>query len=141
VFYPKVANQQYGVLAELVGIPELALIGTCNIKHNEHLVRLDRWQNLLIVQTLLYPEDLNETDAPPIEFSKDFMETMLEFAAKSVKEFNSEDYRNGVAERVAALTAAIESGEPAPAIERKSSDDMALEQLKAWLEQGEKVDA
>jgi non-homologous end joining protein Ku len=138
IFYPKHVNAQYGVMVEVVGNPEFAFIGTVNLKHHETLVRLSRWEDFIVIQQLLYPEDLNETTETPVTYTDEFLATMLQFTEQQLKPFYPTEYKNNIKEQVLALTAAAGEGIAPPLPEKKNDDSAALEQLKAWLD-NEKV--
>jgi non-homologous end joining protein Ku len=135
LFVPNVQSKQYGVLVDIIKDSQYAFIGQVNIKHNEYLVRLLTWQGFLIVQQLLYPEDVNEVETPVYEHSQEFVDTMLEFVQKNVVEFSAENYKNQAKVRFAEFIKATENGEEVPVIESKKvdSDDVALENLKKLL--------
>lgn len=138
LFIPNLQNKQYGVLVDIIKSSPYAFIGPVNIKHHETLVRLTTWQGFLVVQQLLYPEDLSEVDVPQYEHSADFVATLQEFVAKNVKEFSAEDYKNDTKLRMAQLVEATASGQDLPEFPKKqiTEDDIALANLKSLLKTG-----
>lgn len=136
LFLPNIETQQYGVLVDIIKESPYAFIGQVNIKHHESLVRLTSWQGFLVVQQLLYPEDVTEVSVPKCPAEPEFVDVMSQFVETSVKEFTASNYKNETKERVAQLVEATAKGEELPELpEKKTQDDVALANLKELLKQ------
>lgn len=137
IFVPKVANEQYGVLVSVVESSPYAFIGQVNIKHHECLVQLKVWNGHLILQQLLYPEDVTEVEQTPVKTNQEFLTTLKKFVKSNAKEFEPTDYKNETKVRMAALVEAAKTGAEIPAVPTKKTDDqVALEHLKELLAKG-----
>jgi len=138
VFYPKITVPQYGLLLDATAEPDLAFVGLCNLRNNEKLVKLTRWGDNLVVQTLFYPEDLNDRLDVAHDYSGDLLETYLKVITKNTTDFDPTVYRNNVKAKVAAAVA--EAGGPvaAPVAPKPVADPEAAlrEQMAALMAEG-----
>lgn len=134
IFIPSVVTQPYGVLVNIINSSPFAFVGISNIKHSETLVRLVAWRGFLILQQILYPEDVSEVEVPEDISTEEFITTMEQFIEKTAKPFEKEDYKNDTKIRLELLVKAMSAGESVPIpVEKKTGDDVALANLKALL--------
>lgn len=135
IFVPTNVTQQYAVLRDIVETSPWAFMGISNIKHHETLVRLQVWKGHLIVQQLLYPEDVNPIEQSQAEADGEFVLVLNDFITKSEKPFDVANYKNEMKARLNLLVKATEAGESAPVnvAPKKNTDALALEKLKELL--------
>lgn len=117
VFQPNDADpvnlQWYSLLHASIKVhPERAFIGSANVRNSEGLYRLTLWRDRLVLQRMLYPEDLNDHEPLDIEPIDDTI--VAKFSKqldKLTKEFDPTVYRDTTKDRIAAVQAAYASGE------------------------------
>lgn len=137
IFYPNGNSAQYGVLLEMVDLPNLAFVGLCNLQNHEKLLRLSRWGENLVVQTMLYPADLSERETVPIKEDAKFgtfKAAMTQFVETSVTNFDPTAYTNARKAKLLELQAGgtIVTSDSSPVTD---SDDVALDKLMELLQQ------
>lgn len=89
-----------------------SFIGSANVRNSEGLYRLAIWRDRLILQRVLYPEEVNDHQALDIE---PIDETIKSKFAKTLDKlttpFDPQVYRDTTKERIAFLQAAYAAGE------------------------------
>ena len=133
VFYPKAPNQAYAVLLDLVSDPSLAFVGFCNLRNSEKLLRLHRWEDNLVVQTLWTPDELNERDSNDLDdvAADPKFKKILDFVRSDVEDFEPESYKNRRRER---LMEVVGSGDVIRTRPAQKEDKDLLGSLLAALE-------
>ena len=113
-----------------------AFIGSANVRNSEGVYRLTIWRDRLVLQRMLYPEDLN--DHEPLDHTKIDSSIADKFSKQLSKlstDFDPEAYRNTTKERVAAVQAAFAAGEgvvvAAPTIKKPAGFDI-MDALEAF---------
>lgn len=105
--------QWYSLLYEsLKRGQDKAFIGSANVRNSEGLYRLSLWRDRIILQRMLYPEELN--DHQPLDIDKIDESIVDKFQAKLgkiTKPFEPDKYRDTTKERIAAVQAAFASGD------------------------------
>lgn len=104
--------QWYSLLyAAVVGNPDKAFVGSANVRNNEGLYRLTIWRDRLVLQRMLYPEEVNDhaaLDVDPIDES-----IAAKFATqlnKLTTDFDATEYRDTQKERLAAVAKVFTDG-------------------------------
>lgn len=129
-----VNTQWYSLLhAAVKDNPDKAFIGSANVRKNEGLYRLTIWRDRLVLQRMLYPEEVNShqpLDIEPIDesISAKFA-TQLE---KLTTDFNASDYRDTVKERVAAVAKAFTDGTDITVVKSKKATFDIMDALDAF---------
>ena len=139
VFRPKGTSSLYGVLQKLLTErTDLVFLGRVNMgaRSGEKIVRFSHGPSgHLLVQELLWPEDVNEFDAATWTESSDKLYAMAEqLVEASIGEFVPEEWRKESRIRVQALVEAVAGGGSIELPERVQEPEMDLEStLEAML--------
>lgn len=136
VFVPKVVNEYYALMVELIRSGDLAYVGMCNLRNSEGLFRLDVWREMIVVQKLVWPEDCNEIDPVGGDCDQETVDQFRAVLTKKQIDFDTDKYRSSVKEQVVAMTEAIAGGAiaPKPAKSEKPKPGANLASALAALE-------
>lgn len=95
-------DRWYDFLTTIVRESGLTFVGVCNLRNNgDGLYRLGIYQGHLLIQRMLYPEDLNQYEVVNPQISPVEKEKAMKLVRSMVKPFDVEEYRNVSAERLA----------------------------------------
>lgn len=108
----------------------VALLGRANFSDVEGLYQLFIYQGNLAIQKMLYPEDLNQYEPRKISLSPAVKKKALAVAKSLTREFDADNYRNHIAERVAIA----ESGQFDPTIKVIAQSEEPAFDIMAALE-------
>ena len=95
-----VNTQWHDFLNVLVRDSEATFVGMCNLRNHEGLFRLSHYQGYIVIQKMLYPEDLNQYEPIRPELDASVRDKALSVVRAMVQPFNPDDYQNAVARRV-----------------------------------------
>jgi hypothetical protein len=99
-----VNTQWHDFLNVLVRDSDASFIGMCNLRNHEGLFRLSHYQGYIVIQKMLYPEDLNQYEAIRPELDPVVRDKALSVVRSMVQPFNPDEYKNMVARRVEEAT-------------------------------------
>lgn len=100
--------------------PDLSFMGICNLRNFEGLFKMGIYQGHLMIQKMLYPEDLNQYEVVRPDLSAQDRKKASIVAQKLVTPFDVDGYRNRTIER---LEAAVASDFDPATIERVQTVD------------------
>lgn len=124
VFYPNEddpANKGYAdfILTAVENSRTLAFMGTVNLRNSEGLYRLTVWRGHLVIQRMLYPEQLQNHRPQQVKLPASTKKLALTVVEELSTPFHVETYRDEVNDRLVRLVEAVEAGQvpsaPAPA--------------------------
>ena len=99
------------ITALLAEHPEFAYVGICNLRNNEGLFRIVLWRDRLVVQRLMYPDEINDHGALEKDLQGNVDSAAVAKAVKMLAKLNTpfvaDEYVNTTRENLLALTAAI----------------------------------
>ena len=110
--------------------PDIVFMGMCNLRNSEALFRLGIYQGHIMVQRMLYPEDLNQYDVVRPSLSETEHAKAMMIAQRMVTPFDVDDYRDVVSERLDIALAVDSDGvvpERQPSIEEEFDLEAALD--------------
>lgn len=116
-----------------------AMVGQALIKGTEGLYRLIHWRGYLVVQRQCYASDLHEHPVnPTADVASRELGLVKKLMAFKTEEFEPDNYRNVVAERVRAAVAALDSTSSSmevtqPKVSAKKDPDLVA-LLEAYLD-------
>jgi len=130
VFRPANGGKLYPVLVNILKQdPELVFIGMMNLRKNDKLIQVTLGLNdQLVLQELVWPEDLKSFEDQQIEVKNSLLETAKSLLEQSVTEFQPEDYRKGSRKRLSDLVSWVTTGgapsdQPVAEVSATKSDD------------------
>jgi non-homologous end joining protein Ku len=105
--------QWYTLLYEALKRAEgKAFIGSANVRNSEGLYRLTLWRDRIILQRMLYPEELNDHQPLNIDaVDETIVEKFVNKLDKLTKDFDPDKYRDSTKDRIAAVQAAFAAGD------------------------------
>ena len=123
------------MVALLAEHPEFAYVGICNLRNSEGLFRIVLWRDRLVVQRLMYPDEINDHGA----LEKDLQGAVDDAAvAKAVKmltklntPFVADEYVDTTRENLLALTAAVAGSSDGIVAAKKESKGGGFDMLAA----------
>lgn len=133
-FVPRQEDEYFAALVALVRDSGKAFIAQTNVRNFESLYRLVVWNDMIVLQKLLYPEDLNEFAPTTVEAPEAITQAAEGMLERIVQEFDPADYRSASRERLAALVEAIENGDAPPAADTDTSSTASADDLLAAIE-------
>lgn len=101
-----VNRQWHDFLNVVVRDSNAVFMGRCNLRNFEGLFRLSHYQGYLVVQKMLYPEDLNQYEPMTPELDPLVLDKALSVVENMVQPFNPDTYNNVIADRVIAASSA-----------------------------------
>lgn len=135
VFIPRNADEWFALLLRLVETTDKAFIGMCNLRNHEGLFRLDVWQGHIVVQKVVWPDEINEFDALPIQADDTLFEAAIAMIEKVEQPFDPTNYKSQVKDKLAAITTSL-GGDPfaaVPSVPSKSESKLdVLAALQAF---------
>lgn len=120
--------QWHDFLNVLVRDSDAEFVGMCNLRNFEGLFRLSHYQGYIVIQKMLYPENLNQYEPIRPELDATVREKALNVVRAMVQPFDPENYQNAVARRL--TEAASEDFDPATLPER-SNDAATIDMASA----------
>lgn len=107
VFTPNSVDEYFGLVTQMIADPENAFVGLCNVRNNEGFYRLQLWNGNIVLQKLLWPEDLNEFSSVEVNVSEDLQEAAGAMVERIKTDFDPSEYRSSIRERIRAINAAL----------------------------------
>lgn len=99
------------ITALLAEHPEFAYVGICNLRNSEGLFRIVLWRNRLVVQRLMYPDEINDHGALEKNLQGAVDDAAVAKAVKMLTKLNTpfvaDEYVDTTRENLLALTAAV----------------------------------
>lgn len=90
--------QNYKAMLALLKVPGVALLGKSNVQHQESLVRASLFRGNIVVQSYMYPEDINDFDDLEVyEGLGSLEEKMRKVAPQLMKPFNPDEFQDIIA--------------------------------------------
>ena len=113
-------------------------IGKITIHEKEHLVAIRNYQDILLLHTMRWPEEIKDIDfeVPKVKISKEEFEIAAQLIERKIKAFNPEEYKDEYREALLELIKAKIEERPLPPakVEVKKAKDL-MELLKKSLEE------
>lgn len=124
------------ITALLAEHPEFAYVGICNLRNSEGLFRIVLWRDRLVVQRLMYPDEINDHGALEKDLQGHVDDAAVAKAVKMLTKLNTpfvaDEYVDTTRENLLALTAAVaESSDGAVATAKKESKGGGFDMLAA----------
>lgn len=96
----------YGVLLDFIEKnPNVVLIGRVNLRKAEKIFQVTRGLNgQMILQELVWPEDLREFDAPVYTYSEKTFELASTFILQCIETYDAQDWTKETRQKLAALS-------------------------------------
>jgi non-homologous end joining protein Ku len=121
-----VNTQWHDFMNVLVRDSEATFVGVCNLRNHEGLFRLSHYQGYIVIQKMLYPENLNQYEPIRPELDATVRDKALSVVRSMVQPFDPEAYRNSVTERLLEVTSAdFDPTTATPRVEASATLDMA----------------
>jgi DNA end-binding protein Ku len=134
-------GEAYILLRDVMAELERIAIGKITIHEKEHLVAIRNYQDILILHTMHWPDEIKlvEFEIPKVKISKEEFEIAAQLIEKKIKAFNPEEYKDEYREALLELIKAKIEEKPLPPakIEIKKAQDL-MELLKKSLEEEKK---
>jgi DNA end-binding protein Ku len=134
-------EEAYILLREVLGEMERVAIGKITIHEKEHLVAIRNYQDILLLHTMHWPDEIKAIDfeIPKIKISKEEFDIAAQLIERKIKAFNPEEYKDEYREALLELIKAkIEEKPLLPAkVEIKKAKDL-IDLLKKSLEEEKK---
>lgn len=121
VFVPRVADEYFAVLVKMIEDDDNAFVAMANVRNSEGFFGLRVWNGQIVLQKLLWPEDLNEFDVNDTEASDDLFEAAKLMLGRISAPFDADTYRSGVRDRLSAINDAMTGDSPEARVERASA--------------------
>jgi non-homologous end joining protein Ku len=99
-----VNTQWHDFLNVLVRESEATFIGRCNLRNHEGLFRLSHYQGYIVIQKMLYPEDLNQYEPIRPDLDSVVKDKALSVVRSMVQPFDPSTYNNVITERLIEAT-------------------------------------
>jgi non-homologous end joining protein Ku len=99
-----VNTQWHDFINVIVRESEAVFIGRCNLRNFEGLYKLSHYQGYLVVQKMLYPEDLNQYETIRPELDSVVLDKALSVVQSMVKPFDPDSYGNVISDRLIQAT-------------------------------------
>jgi hypothetical protein len=123
-----VNTQWHDFMNVLIRDSEATFVGMCNLRNYEGLFKMSHYQGYIVVQKMLYPENLNQYDPVRPELDPVVRDKALSVVRSMIQPFNPDAYKNAISERITEAVSKDfdpESFKPAERIETNSSIDMS----------------
>ena len=131
IFLPHAVDEYFGTLQALISnSPDYAFMSICKIKNFEGLYRLTLWNGNLVLEKMVYPEELNVLSGIDVEVDDKLLSLGTTLMEGLVSDFDPTEYRNTTRERLAAIAPA----EGVIAVPVKGTKDKVAGNLLAELE-------
>jgi len=131
-------EEAYILLRDVMGEMERVAIGKITIHEKEHLVAIRNYQDILLLHTMRWPEEIKDIDfeVPKVKISKEEFEIAAQLIERKIKAFNPEEYKDEYREALLELIKAKIEERPLPPakVEVKKAKDL-MELLKKSLEE------
>lgn len=137
VFQPTTTNEHYAALVEAVGSDEHVFLGVANIRNTESFFRLRAWNGHLVVEKILWPEEVNEYEPVEVTTNSKLAAAITEMVRGLEEDFDPESYTSTTREKLTALTASLTGdekptvGTPKPKVEESGGLLAAIEAFNA----------
>lgn len=115
VFQPATTNEHYAALVEAVGTDEHVFLGVANIRNSESFFRLRAWNGHLVVEKILWPEEVNEYEPVEVTTNSKLAAAITEMVRGLEEDFDPENYTSSTREKLTALTTSLADGTATPA--------------------------
>lgn len=108
VFEPDASDpvnlQWHALMLRLLDSDNYAFLGVCNLRNNEGLFKLTLWRNRIVVQQMVFPENVNdhgalESDLTP-DVSKDALKKATSMVTKLAVPFDAGSYVDATREKL-----------------------------------------
>lgn len=129
IFLPRSPDQYYGLLTLMLEAGDNEFIAVCNIKHVEGLYRLTLWNGSVLLQQLLWPEDVNEFEPVQADASQQLVEAAREMIERIRVPFDPDNYRSTVKEKIRRINEAL--GDAPPKERKPVKPDTTIDILSA----------
>ena len=100
IFEPKVNDEWYGALVRTVADARYSFLGMSNLKGHESLYRLVVWNDLIVVERMLFPSEINRLDVALPTVSDDVLVAATEMVGRVVQPFDAASYVNATQTRL-----------------------------------------
>ena len=124
VFQPRQVDEHYGLLLRMLEESEgKAFISVANLQNNEGFYRLALWAGNIVVQKVMWPDEVNHFDAPRVTVSDESVDAALAMLDRITVEFQPEQFTSQVKAQLAALAESLEVGERRVATRRSTESN------------------
>jgi non-homologous end joining protein Ku len=120
-----VNTQWHDFLNVLVRDSESTFIGRCNLRNHEGLFRLSHYQGYIVIQKMLYPEDLNQYEPIRPELDQVVKDKALSVVSAMTQPFDPSTYNNVITERL--IQAASEDFDPSSVVTNSRNETSGID--------------
>ena len=124
-----VNTQWHDFMNVLIRDSEATFVGMCNLRNNEGLFKMSHYQGYIVVQKMLYPENLNQYEPIHPELDAVVRDKALSVVRAMVQPFNPDSYKNVISERIA--EAASEDFDPENFQPKERAESAGLDMASA----------
>lgn len=135
VFAPQASNDHYSALVEAIGSGEHVFLGQANIRNTESFFRLRTWAGHLVVEKILWPEEVNEFEPVGVTSSSKLTNAITEMVRGLEDEFDPDQFTSSTKAKLEELAERLgHDGEkiPKPKKADKSESVDLLAQIEAF---------
>lgn len=134
VFMPQASNDHYAALVEAIDSGEHVFLGVANIRNSESFFRLRTWAGNLVVEKILWPDEVNEFEEIEVTSSSRLAGAITEMVRGLEDEFDPEQFQSSTKTALAALAERLNDSEDAPRPERPERTEKVdlLAQIEAF---------
>lgn len=134
VFTPQSSNDHYAALVEAIGSGEHVFLGVANIRNSESFFRLRAWAGNLVVEKILWPDEVNEFDEVEVTSSSRLAGAITEMVRGMEDEFDPEQFTSSTKQALTELAERLSDGDDSPRPERPEREEQVdlLAQIEAF---------
>jgi non-homologous end joining protein Ku len=132
VFTPKIVDEWYGTLVSVLRDERYGFIATCVINKSEELCRVSVWRDMIIVEKMIYPSDLNPIEVPDTPANDSLVEMASAMVEQISVPFNPDAYHSNVKANHQALMDALAAGKSFEVETKPVAIDL-MEALKSFV--------
>jgi len=111
VFVPNIADEYHGLVLKMVSDSDKAFVGMCKVRTTEGFWRLTTWRNQIVVQKLLWPDEVTELEGVSVELPQEHYDAAMQMIDRVTVDFDASQYRNAYRERSEQLDAELSGSE------------------------------